>query len=292
MASTANSETLKAKTQFVTVKDTTYAYRQVGPTDGIPLVCLQHFTGTLDNWDPYLIDLLAQKRPVILFESAGVGRSTGMVSNSISDMAEHVIAFLNARGISQADLLGYSMGGMVAQQLALDTPSLVRRMILAGTGPEGGENMNMDKPELLKIFLDPELPGLKKLTKLFFPASKTSQEAGEKFISRLASRSADCDMDSGMPIMQAHMAAIAAWGNVDGQRFAKLKRISQPCLIVNGNDDIVIPTINSYLLSQHLPDSVLLIYPDSGHGALFQYADSFARIVGEFLDTNSKTSVF
>src|ERR1700680_1462887 len=188
----ANVSNTTAPTQFIQTKPEKYAYRRFGKGQGLPLLCLQHFTGTLDNWDPAVTDPLALGREVILFESAGLGRSTGQVPENMAGMAAHALAFVDALGLKRLDILGYSLGGMVAQQIALESPSLVRKMILVGTAPEGGEDiMHMEKPELKKITDDPQLQGLKGLVKLFFTSSPSSQAAGEAFVARLAQRKQD-----------------------------------------------------------------------------------------------------
>jgi pimeloyl-ACP methyl ester carboxylesterase len=195
-------------TQFLQTPKEKYAYRRFGKKSKYPLLCLQHFTGTLDNWDPAVTDPLALAREVILFENAGVGRSTGEVPQTISEMAAHALAFVEALGIKQIDILGYSLGGMVAQQIALDRPSLVRRMILVGTAPEGGEDiMHMEKPELKKITDDPNIPGLQKLVKLFFAPSNSSQAAGEAFVARLAQRTSDREPVAGPKVAMAQITA-------------------------------------------------------------------------------------
>ena len=178
-----------APTKFIETKLQKYAYRRFGKGAGLPLICLQHFTGTLDNWDPAVTDPLATGREVILSESVGVGRSSGEVSLTIPEMARHALASVDALALPQVDVLGYSLGGMVAQEMALQRPSLVRKMVLVGTAPEGGEDiMHMEKSELKKFTDDPNLAGLKVLVKLFFTLSPQSQTAGEAFITRLAQR--------------------------------------------------------------------------------------------------------
>src|SRR5229473_707598 len=174
MASASNTN---ASTQFIETKLEKYAYRRFGKGNGLPLLCLQHFTGTLDNWDPAVTDPLAVVREVILFESAGLGRSTGQVPENMAEMAAHALAFVDALGLKRLAILGYSLGGMVAQHVALDRASLVHKMLLVATAPEGGEDiMHMDKPELRKITEDPNMPGLEKLVKLFFsPSSARSR---------------------------------------------------------------------------------------------------------------------
>ena len=281
----SHASNITAPTQFVATRLEKYAYRRFGHGAAPPLVCLQHFTGTLDNWDPAVTDPLAAGREVILFESAGLGRSTGEVPDTVRGLAEHALAFADALGLTQADLLGFSLGGMVAQQVALDRPLLVRKMLLVGTAPEGGEDvMHLEKPELMKIIDDPNIPGLQKLVKLFFAPSESSQAAGEAFVTRLMQRTQDREPISGSKVAAAQIAAFRGWEHVDGERFGKLRNISQPCLVVNGVFDTMIPVRNSYILSEHLPNAVLLTYPDAGHGSLFQFHESFVRLASLFLD--------
>jgi len=274
-----------APTQFIESNLETYAYRRFGGGAAPPLVFLQHFTGTMDNWDPAVTDPLAQGREVILFESAGLGRSTGEVPPSAPEMAKHVLAFADALGLTQVDLLGFSLGGMVAQEVALSRSSLVRKMLLVGTAPEGGDDvMHLEKPELKAILDDPHLEGLEKLVKLFFTPSDSSQASGRAFVARLATRKDDREPISGPKVAQAQIAAFRAWERVDGVRFQKLRKITQPSLIVHGAFDTLIPVRNAYMLGEHLPNAVLLTYPDAGHGSLFQFHDSFVRQAGLFLD--------
>ena len=277
-----------AATHFITTKLETYAYRRFGGGSAPPLVFLQHFTGTLDNWDPAVTDALAKGREVLLFESAGVGRSTGEVPDTIQRMAAHFLAFADALGLTQVDLLGFSLGGMVAQQAALDRPSLVRKMLLVGTAPEGGEDiMHLEKPELKLILEDPNLQGLQVLVKLFFVPSESSQAAGQAFVARLAARTGEWEPISGPKVAQAQLAAFRAWERVAGEPFGKLCRITQPSLVVNGVFDNMIPVRNSYALGEHLPRAMLLTYPDAGHGSLFQYHESFVRQASLFLDSEA-----
>src|SRR5580698_2421950 len=277
---------ITAPTQFIETPLEKYAYRRFGSGSGVPLLCLQHFTGTLDNWDPAVTDPLAQGREVILFENAGVGRSTGNVPDSMSAMAAHVASFADALGLKRVDVLGYSPGGMVAQEVALEWPNLVRKMLLVATAPQGGEDiMHMEKPELRKITEDPNLPGLEKLVKLFFAPSESSQAAGKAFAARLAERKQDGEPLAGQNVAIAQITAFRAWEQYSGDRFAKLGKIMQPCLVLNGVFDNMIPVRNSYMLSEHLPNAILLTYPDSGHGSLFQFHRSFVRQASLFLDS-------
>src|SRR5260370_7324831 len=188
----ANASNTNAPTQFMQMKLEKYDYRRFGKGDGLPLLCLQHFTGTLDTWASAVTDPVAVGREVILFESAGLGRSTGQVPENMAGMAADTLAFVDALGLKHLDILGYSLGGMVAQQVALERPSHVHKMLLVATAPEGGEDiMHMDKPEFRKITEDPNMPGLEKLVKLFFAPSESSQAAGEAFAARLPGRKQD-----------------------------------------------------------------------------------------------------
>ena len=285
---TANSRTAASNTttptQFVTAGGNEYAYRLFGSGPGLPLLFLQHFTGTLDNWDPVVTDTLAEVRPVVLFESAGIGRSSGSVPTTVAGMADHAMRFLDALGLSLVDVLGFSLGGMVAQVIAVKRPALFRRLILTGTGPEGGVGVAMDRPDLLKIFGDQKMPPSEKLLRLFFETTETSQSAGREFVQRLARRQEDKDTPTTAEAAGAQLAAMSAWEKSGGEPYTDLKKIKQPVLVTNGNHDIMIPTVNSFTLSEHLPNAQLIIYPDSGHGSLFQHAGAFTSHVSEFLD--------
>jgi pimeloyl-ACP methyl ester carboxylesterase len=284
ISSTPTASNSTAPTQYVTAGDNTYAYRQFGSGHGLLLLFLQHFTGTLDNWDPAVTDPLSLGRSVILFDSAGIGRSSGKVAETVAGMADHAMKFLDALGLTRVDVLGFSLGGMVAQVMALKWPALLRRIILTGTGPEGGVGVAMDRPELLKIFVDQQMPMSEKLLKLFFETTETSQSAGRQFLQRLARRTEERDTPTAAEAAGGQLAAMAAWAKSGGRPYADLKKITQPVLVTNGNNDAMIPTVNSFTLSTHLPNAQLIIYPDSGHGALFQHAGAFTSHVSEFLN--------
>jgi pimeloyl-ACP methyl ester carboxylesterase len=273
-----------AVTQFIEAKGVRYAYRKFGSGSGLPLVCLQHFRGGLDNWDPLVTDGLAFNRPVILFNNAGVASSGGEPAETVKDMAKHVIAFVEALGLKKIDLFGFSMGGFAAQQATLDRPDLVRRLILAGTGPEGGESM-IGYPGLTTSHATQEVPVEENFLYLFFYPSETSQAAGHAFWLRRNTR-AEPDVPSSLAAMHAQAKAIGAWGAVPTSgRYARLKEIKQPVLVVQGKTDVMVPTINSFTLQQELPDAELIIYPDSGHGSIFQFPERFVRDATKFLDS-------
>lgn len=288
MLDNGKASNLDAPTQFLQLRQQTYAYRRFGAGSGRPLLFLQHFTGTLDNWDPAITDPLASGRDVILFDNAGVGRSTGEVPDTIAGMSRHALAFVDALGLSTCDVLGFSLGGMIAQQIALDRPSFFRRMILVGTAPRGGEDiMHLEKPSLAKYMGDPSLVGLARLQKIFFAPTASSQAAGEAFIKRLMQRSQDREPVSGPNVAKAQIAAFRDWERVTGERFESLKAVRQPTLVINGIYDEMIPVRNSYWLSANLPNAVLMTYPDAAHGSLFQFHESFTAHATAFLGSDS-----
>jgi pimeloyl-ACP methyl ester carboxylesterase len=203
-------------------------------------------------------------------------------------MARHALAFLDALGLSTCDVLGFSLGGMVAQQMVLERPSIFRRMILVGTAPRGGEDiMHLEKPSLAKYLGDPSLRGYAVLQKIFFAPTDSSQAAGGAFIERLLQRTQDREPASGPEVAKAQTAAFRDWEQFTGERFADLKDINHPALVINGIYDEMIPVRNSYWLSAFLPNAVLMTYPDSGHGSLFQFHESFTRQVAAFLRSES-----
>lgn len=260
-----------------------YAYRRFGAATGTPLVFLMHFRGTMDNWDPAVVNPLAKDRPVILFSNAGVGLTGGETPTSIEGMAKHVEIFIDALKLNAIDLLGFSIGGYVAQQVALDRPGLVRRLVLVGTGPQGGEGMTQFSPEARAIRAKGGGPA-ETLPGLFFSPSETSQVAARAFLSRLAARSAEREPPVTLQASQAQIAASIAWGKPpESNRYARLAELKMPTLVVNGNRDIMVATVNSYILAQNLPNAKLIIYPDAGHGSLFQHHDDFVGEVSRLL---------
>ncbi|MCP1213973.1 alpha/beta fold hydrolase [Acetobacter okinawensis] len=275
------SEThVTASTQFVEADGVHFAYRRFGKQTGTPLLFLQHFRGGLDNWDPLVTDGLAQDRPVILVDYAGVASSTGKNATTVDGMADGIATFVKMLGLTQVDLLGFSIGGFVAQSVAYRYPDLVRRLILTGTGPRAGE-ANPD-PKILQVAGNP-VPTEDDFLFLFFSPSKTSQAAGRSFWTRRHLRQ-DQDPPSSIETLQAQAAAIGDWREPKGELYAYLKNIRQPTLIVNGHTDIMVPTVNSFILQQYIPDAQLIIYPDSGHGSLFQYPELFVSHSALFLD--------
>jgi pimeloyl-ACP methyl ester carboxylesterase len=273
-----------APTQFLDVGSSRFAYRRFGTPAGTPLVFTQHFMGNLDNFDPAISDALAAGREVVLFDNVGVGSSTGAAPDTIIAMAADAARFIDRLGLRSIDLLGHSMGGEIAQMLSLNRPDLVRRLILVGTGPKGGDGMAKQDPEVTPLFTKWGELGEDMWLPIMFSQSKESQLAGRAFIDRITARTEDRDIPVSDETIAAYLAAVHDWGASAQGSFDYLEHIAQPTLVVNGNHDIVIPTINSYHLFQHLPNAELWLLPDANHGSHFQYVDRFVRRVIDFLD--------
>jgi pimeloyl-ACP methyl ester carboxylesterase len=273
-----------APTRFVEADGIRFAYRRFGDPMGTPIVLLQHFMGNLDNYDPAITDALAMGREVILTDNTGVGLSNGAAPETVAAMARDAASLIDALGLERVDLFGFSMGGYVAQQIAVDRPELVRRLILVGTGPRGGDGMAQLDPDVAPLFgkvYDPQdlmwLP-------IFFSPSDASQAAGRRFLMRIRARTEDRDVPVSDATVAAHLVAARAWGAAAPGGFDYLKEIRQPTLVVNGSNDIVVATVNSYILQQTLPDSELILFPDSNHGSHFQFTDRFVEYLTAFVD--------
>lgn len=269
-----------APTQYVDVKGSKFAYRSFGKQGGVPLVFLQHFTGTMDNWDPALTNALAKNHHVVLFNNKGVSTSGGKTPESVSEMAKDAVDFITALGYGQVDLLGFSLGGFIAQDIAVNNPSLVRKIVLAGTGPIGSEGITKLESVINEGYKDgPE----NALINLFFTKSESGVNAGKAFMKRLQLRTTGRDTPASNETIGAQAKAIITFGYQKDDDHKQLLAIKQPVLIVNGTSDLIVPSINSYVLSQYIPDSKLIIWSDAGHGALFQYHEDFVREVDLFL---------
>ena len=273
-----------APTRFAQVGGGRFAYRRFGNPIGTPIVLLQHFMGNLDTYDPAITDALAAGREVILTDNAGVGLSTGAAPETVAGMARDAASLIDALHLEQVDLFGFSMGGFVAQQIAFDRPELVRRLMLVGTGPRGGDGMDQLAPDVVPLFTTPLEPQDLMWLPIFFSPSDVSQGAGRTFLERIRSRTEDRDIPVSEATVAAHLAAAREWGAPAPDSFDYLKGIPHPTLVVNGSNDVVVPTINSYILQQNLPDAELILFPDSNHGSHFQFSEAFNRYVTDFLD--------
>jgi pimeloyl-ACP methyl ester carboxylesterase len=278
----ASGDTWKSvATQTITAGGVTFAYRELGQQNGgTPVVFLVHLAAVLDNWDPRIMDGLAAKHHVIAFDNRGIGASSGTPSNSMEHMADDAITFIKAKGLTQVDLLGFSMGGMIAQEIVLKEPQRVRKMILAGTGPAGGEGIStvagVANYDLLRGLLTRQDP--KQF--LFFTRTPNGIEAGKAFLARLNERSGNRDKDISIAAYVAQLQALSAWGQ---KKPADLSVVKQPVLVVNGDADRMVPTPNTHDLARRLPNSTLIIYPDAGHGGIFQFHADFVPSALEFL---------
>ncbi|WP_323186313.1 alpha/beta hydrolase [Streptomyces sp. NBC_01373] len=272
-----------AATRSVSVDGLDFVYRQLGPEDGVPLILLIHMAGNLDDWDPRVVDGLAARRRVITFGNRGVGGSGGSTPDTIEGMARDAVRFIRTLGFGQVDLFGLSLGGFVAQVIAEEEPRLVRKVVLAGTGPAGGDGI--DKVPALAIqgtikgtltLRDPKLS-------LFFTDTANGRTAGRALLGRLKERKDNRDKDVSLPSLRAQMKAVKRWGR---QAPSDLSAIRQPVLVANGDNDRMVPSQNTIDLAARLPKSELVpLYPDSGHGAVFQYHEDFvARALG-FLES-------
>ncbi|MGO4513205.1 alpha/beta fold hydrolase [Bradyrhizobium sp. 2TAF36] len=279
----ANQDALSLETvptRYIEGHGIRFAYRRLGPATGTPLVLLQHFSGNIDGWDPAVVNALAADRPVIAFDNAGVGRSTGQTPDNVATMARDAVDFIDLLGLLEVDLLGFSLGGCVAQQIAAEHGQLVRKLILVGTAPKGGEEHLL--AVLQEAFSqtdvpDPRLP-------LFFTNSSASRSSGLAFLKRTKVRKDDRDTDNGNAVTDPQAKALITWCATPDPGHAILRAIRQPVLVVSGSHDTMLPANNAYAMSRELSNAQLVLYPDSGHGALFQHHDIFVSHVRTFLD--------
>lgn len=267
---------ITAPTRTVVADEKAFAYRELGPEHGLPAIFFNHLTATLDNWDPRVIDAIAHERRVIAFDQPGAGASTGTVQDTVEAMADDARTFVGALGLDQVDIVGFSLGGMVAQVLALAHPRLVRRLVLAGTGPAGGRGIDAVAGVTYRAIARGAVTRVDPKENLFFNRNKVGKQAARDFTNRLQERATDRDAPITVTALRTQLKAIKAWGRAEP---ADLSRLAQPTLVVNGDHDKMVPTSLSGDLHRRIPDSRLVIYPDSGHGAIFQYHDRFARDV-------------
>ena len=268
-----------APTQFVEAKGIRFAYRRFGKSSGVPLLFNQHLRGTMDYWDPAVTDGLAGNREVILFNNAGVSSSSGKVPTSFQEMGANAIAFIKALGLSRVDVLGFSIGGMVAQEITAQAPDLVRRLILIGTGPRGAD---MSTSRSADIFAGAYDPPEHLWLAVHFSPSPSSRAAGLAFLKRKLLRK-DRDPEVSEEAAAAQREAITKYYAPAESVLDYLKDIRQPTLIVQGSNDVIIPTVNSYLLQQSLPNAQLILYPDANHGSFYQYPELFVSQADQFL---------
>jgi len=268
-------------TRTTTAGGVRFAYRELGEGNpGTPVIFLIHLAAVLDNWDPRVVDGFAAKHRVIAFDNRGVGASSGAPADSIEDMARDAITFIEAMGLEQVDLFGFSMGGMIAQEIVLMKPQLVRKMIITGTGPAGGEGISdvarVTYMDMIRGFLTGQDP--KQF--LFFTRTAAGIRAGKEFLLRLKERTEGRDKKITVAALQAQLRALRSWGRKSP---ADLSRVLHPVLVANGDSDRMVPSKNTYDLAKRLPNSELIIYPDAGHGAVFQFHSDFVAKALAFL---------
>ena len=269
-----------AATRYVEADGIRFAYRRFGEPGGVPLVLNQHFTGTMDYWDPAVTDGLAKGREVILFDNAGVAGSSGETPASFQEMAAHAVSFIRALGLETVDVLGFSIGGFVAQEIALQAPELVRKLILVGTGTRGADMSESRSGEIFSGHYDP--PEHLWLSVHFTP-SAASQAAGLAFLERRLRRQ-DRDPEVTEQTTAAQLEAIGKYVAPSEGALDYLKAIRRPVLVVQGSNDVIIPSVHSYVLQQNLPNAQLVLYPDANHGSFYQYPELFVAHATLFLD--------
>ncbi len=270
----------QAPTRTVSAGGVTYAYRELGPKGGIPVVFFVHLAATLDNWDPRIVDPIAKNRHVIAFDQRGVGASTGRVAATIEKAADHAYEFITALGFQTIDVFSFSMGGMIAQDLVVKHPDLVRRLVLAGTGPRGGKDMDKVVGVTYWDVLRATVTRSDPKEFLFFNRDATGKAAGKEFVQRLQERTVDRDKDISLKAFRAQLKAIQRFGRSTP---SDLSMFTQPTLIANGDHDRMVPTVLSEDLHRRIKDSELIIYPNSGHGGIFQFHQEFAPVAADFL---------
>ena len=269
-----------APTRTIAAGGVNFAYRELGPKTGVPVIFFVHLAGTLDNWDPAVIDPIAAKHHVITFDNRGVGASSGAVPDTIEAMAEDAVTFIRALGFDKVDIFSFSLGGMIAQALVVRHPELVRKLILTGTGPAGGTGIDKVAGTTYYDMLRATLTRQDPKEFLFFNRNTTGKRAARAFVGRLKERTAGRDANSSIKAFQTQLKAIKRWGRSTP---ADLSAITQPTLIANGDHDRMVPSVLSEDLHRRIPGSELIIYPDSGHGGIFQYHEKFVPVALDFL---------
>jgi pimeloyl-ACP methyl ester carboxylesterase len=271
----------KAPARTVTADGVTYAYRELGPKGGIPVIFFVHLAATLDNWDPRIIDPIAREHHVIAFDNRGVGASTGQVPDSVEAMADDAYAFIRAFGFDRVDIFSFSMGGMIAQDLVLKHTDLVRKLILTGTGPRGGKDIDKVVGTTYWDIVRATLTRSDPKEFLFFNRNATGKPAARAFVNRLKERTVDRDKSMSSKGFRTQLKAIRRFGRSTP---SDLSNITQPTLIANGDNDRMVPSVLSEDLHRRIADSELIVYPDSGHGGIFQFHDQFTPVAVAFLD--------
>ena len=269
-----------APTRTIAAGGVNFAYRELGPKTGVPVIFFVHLAGTLDNWDPAVIDPIAAKHHVITFDNRGVGASSGAVPDTIEAMAEDAVTFIRALGFDKVDIFSFSLGGMIAQALVVRHPELVRKLILTGTGPAGGTGIDKVAGTTYYDMLRATLTRQDPKEFLFFNRNTTGKRAARAFVGRLKERTAGRDANISIKAFQTQLKAIKRWGRSTP---ADLSAITQPTLIANGDHDRMVPSVLSEDLHRRIPGSELIIYPDSGHGGIFQYHEKFVPVALDFL---------
>lgn len=272
---------INAANLSITVNGIPFAYRDIGPTTGVPLVMFNHWGAVLDNFDPAIIDGLAQTRRVITTDYRGIGGSGGTAPLTVGEMADDAIQLIRALGLETVDVLGFSLGGFVAQDIALKAPDRVRRLILTGTGPAGGSGIGkvgaVSLPLILKGLLTLRDPKFY----LFFTSTAVGRRSAAQYLKRLQARKNNRDQSPTPRAFLRQLKAITAWGKQPPQ---DLERLQAPALVVNGDTDIMVPSINSFELAKRIPNAELVIYQDAGHGGIFQHHVDFVAKAQAFLD--------
>lgn len=269
-----------APTLSIDAAGTRFAYRELGPRGGVPLVLLHHFTATIDDWDPRVVDGIAAERHVILFDNRGIGGTPGRTPTSVEAMADDALAFIRSLGLKELDLFGFSLGGFVAQVIATREPGLVRRLVLTGTGPAGFRGVGQFNRRLLTDTAQAAIRITDPKPLLFFTRTTTGRAAATDYMARLAERANDRVKRTSLRSAAAQLTAIARWGAQDSM---DLSVIGQPTLVANGEDDRMLATRGSFDLAHRIRDARLVIYPDAGHGGVFQHHDRFTPTVLAFL---------